>query len=79
MAKNLQSKLKPEDKVSIFDVNEDAMRRLETELKAGSSGAGVEIAASAFDASKNAVSLSLPPRISSPSPYVMRPIVLSMI
>lgn len=59
MAKNLQSKLKPSDKVSIFDINIESMKGLETEMKAVSSGAQVELAASAFDASKDAVSLSL--------------------
>lgn len=59
MAKNLQSKLKPSDKVSIFDINPESMKGLETEMKAASSGAQVELAASAFDASKDAVSLSL--------------------
>jgi len=54
MAKNLQSKLKPTDKVSIFDVNPEAMKGLETEMKAASNGATVELAASAFDASKDA-------------------------
>ncbi|KAK0391377.1 hypothetical protein NLU13_0878 [Sarocladium strictum] len=54
MAKNLQSKLKPTDKVSIFDVNPEAMKSLETEMKAASNGATVELAASAFDASKDA-------------------------
>jgi 3-hydroxyisobutyrate dehydrogenase-like beta-hydroxyacid dehydrogenase len=56
MAKNLQSKLKPSDKVSIFDVNPESMKGLETEMKAASQGATVELAASAFDASKDAVS-----------------------
>lgn len=56
MAKNLQSKLKPSDKISIFDINTDAVQGLETEMKAASGGAAVEIAASAFDASKHAVS-----------------------
>jgi 3-hydroxyisobutyrate dehydrogenase len=57
MAKNLQSKLKPSDKVSIFDINTDSMKGLEKEMKATSSGAQVELVASAFDASKDAVSL----------------------
>lgn len=56
MAKNLQSKLKPTDKVSIFDVNPTAVEGLSAEMKAASSGAAVEIAASAHDASKTAVS-----------------------
>ncbi|RSL71834.1 hypothetical protein CEP54_001075 [Fusarium duplospermum] len=54
MAKNLQSKLKPSDKVSIFDINPESMKGLETEMKAASTGAAVELAASAFDASKDA-------------------------
>ncbi|KAL6694123.1 NAD binding domain of 6-phosphogluconate dehydrogenase domain-containing protein [Trichoderma pleuroticola] len=54
MAKNLQSKLKPTDKVSIFDVNPTAVEGLSAEMKAASSGAAVEIAASAHDASKTA-------------------------
>lgn len=57
MAKNLQSKLKPSDKVSIFDINPESMKGLEAEMKAASTGAAVELAASAFDASKDAVSL----------------------
>lgn len=60
MAKNLQSKLQPGDKVSIFDVNPEAMKGLETEMKAASTGAAVELAASARDASSDAV--SLPPQ-----------------
>lgn len=57
MARNLQSKLKPTDKVSIFDVNASAMEGLSAEMKAAASGATVELAASAHDASKGAVSL----------------------
>lgn len=57
MAKNLQSKLKPSDKVSIFDINAQAMEGLETEMKAVGGGAAVQIASSAFEASKDAVSL----------------------
>lgn len=56
MAKNLQSKLKPSDKVAIFDVNPTALESLSAEMKAASSGAAVEVAASAHDASKEAVS-----------------------
>lgn len=56
MAKNLQSKLKPSDKVAIFDVNTTALEGLSAEMKAASSGAAVEVAASAHDASKEAVS-----------------------
>ncbi|KND92052.1 putative 3-hydroxyisobutyrate dehydrogenase, mitochondrial [Tolypocladium ophioglossoides CBS 100239] len=54
MAKNLQSKLKPSDKVTIFDINAEAVEGLEAEMKAASNGAAVEVAASAFDASKDA-------------------------
>lgn len=56
MARNLQSKLQPSDKISIFDVNPESMKGLETEMKAVANGAKVELAASAFDASKDAVS-----------------------
>lgn len=55
MAKNLQSKLSSSDKVSIFDINPESMKGLETEMKQSSTGATVELAASAFDASKDAV------------------------
>lgn len=55
MAKNLKLKLGPGDKVSIFDINPQSMAGLETEMKASSNGVEVEIAASAFDASKDAV------------------------
>ncbi|CAG9980498.1 unnamed protein product [Clonostachys byssicola] len=54
MAKNLQSKLKPSDKVAIYDINADAVKALELEMKAASGGAAVEVASSAFDASKDA-------------------------
>ncbi|KAI6778482.1 3-hydroxyisobutyrate dehydrogenase-like protein [Emericellopsis cladophorae] len=54
MAKNLQSKLQPGDRISIFDVNPQSMQGLEAEMKAASQGAAVELAASAFDASKDA-------------------------
>ncbi|KAI5463494.1 NAD binding domain of 6-phosphogluconate dehydrogenase-domain-containing protein [Mariannaea sp. PMI_226] len=54
MAKNLQSKLSPTDKVTLFDINGESMKALETEMKAASNGAKVELAASAFDASKDA-------------------------
>lgn len=60
MAKNLQSKLQPSDKVSIFDINPEAMKGLETEMKAASNGAKVELAPSAFAASKDAVSCPPP-------------------
>lgn len=59
MARNLQSKLGPGDKLSIFDINPESMKGLETEMKAVATGAVVELAASAFDASKDAVSIFL--------------------
>lgn len=57
MAKNLQSKLKSTDKVSIFDINPEAMKSLESDMKAASNGAKVELAPSAWAASKEAVSI----------------------
>lgn len=59
MAKNLQSKLKSSDKVSIYDINADAMKSLETEIKATSTGAALELSASALEASKDAVGFRL--------------------
>lgn len=56
MAKNLQSKLTASDKVSIFDINPEAMKSLETEMKVSGTGAAIELASSAHDASKDAVS-----------------------
>lgn len=60
MARNLQSKLQPTDKISIFDVNPESMKGLETEMKAVANGAKVELAASAFDAAKDAVRFTSP-------------------
>ncbi|KAH7150467.1 NAD binding domain of 6-phosphogluconate dehydrogenase-domain-containing protein [Dactylonectria estremocensis] len=54
MAKNLQSKLGPSDKVAIYDINGEAVMALQKEMKAAKGGAVVELAASAFDASKDA-------------------------
>lgn len=55
MAKNLQSKLSPNDKVILFDINNDAMRKLAAEMKSSQAGgASVELAETAFDASKEA-------------------------
>lgn len=77
MARNLQSKLSTSDKVAIFDINPEAMKGLETEMKAVSTGAAVELAASASDATKDAVSSArlLLPRLA----YMMNNFVLSMI
>jgi hypothetical protein len=56
MAKNLQSKLTPSDTVRIFDVNKGAMTKWASEAEAaGTKGAQVELADSAFDASKDSV------------------------
>lgn len=56
MAKNLQAKLSPSDKVAVFDINRGAMEKLAKETQAGQSGgAVVELAKSAFDASQEAV------------------------
>lgn len=60
MAKNLQSKLKSTDKVSIFDINPEAMKSLEKDMKAAANGAKVELAPSAWAASKEAVSTDCP-------------------
>lgn len=62
MAKNLQAKLPPGDSLRIFDINRDAAQRLAGEMAASQAGgASVELADSAADASKEAVSLvSLP-------------------
>lgn len=58
MAKNLQSKLPSSDTVAIFDINSEAMKSLEADTKnAATGGAVVELAASAFEAAKDAVSL----------------------
>ena len=76
MARNLQSKLQPSDKISIFDVNPESMKGLETEMKAVATGAKVELAASAFDASKDAVRCTISFLSST---CVMSTIVLSMI
>ncbi|KAI0890262.1 putative 3-hydroxyisobutyrate dehydrogenase G6G8.5 [Annulohypoxylon maeteangense] len=54
MAKNLQSKLSSNDSVSLFDINNDATKRLAEEMKASQiGGAAVEISHSANDAAKN--------------------------
>lgn len=59
MAKNLQSKLPPGDSVRLFDINNDAVKRLAEEMRAAQAGgATVEVARSANDAAKDAVSSS---------------------
>jgi hypothetical protein len=59
MAKNLQSKLGSKDRVWIFDINKEAMQNLAKEMQVSSSGASVELAESAADASKEAVSFAV--------------------
>ncbi|KHN93765.1 3-hydroxyacid dehydrogenase/reductase [Metarhizium album ARSEF 1941] len=54
MAKNLQSRLRPTDKLSVFDINPEAMKSLESDVKSASGGAKVELAPSAWAASKEA-------------------------
>lgn len=58
MAKNLQAKLQPADRLAVFDINPDALAALDADVKAssGRAGAELEMAASAFDAAKDAVS-----------------------
>lgn len=58
MARNLQGKLPPSDSLRIFDINREAMQRLAGEMAASQAGgASVELADSAADASKEAVSV----------------------
>ncbi|KOS22810.1 putative 3-hydroxyisobutyrate dehydrogenase [Escovopsis weberi] len=52
MAKNLQAKLAPSDRISLFDINAAAASSLEKEMAAGA--AAVDIARSAQDASRDA-------------------------
>ena len=78
MARNLQSKLQPGDKISIFDVNPESMKGLETEMKAAAAGARVELAASAFDAAKDAVSIPSSYALVAPSRLCMMSIICSI-
>ena len=58
MAKNLQSKLPPNDSVRLFDINKDAVKRLADEMRASQvGGAAVEVASNVNDAAKEAVRL----------------------
>ncbi|KAI0380156.1 putative 3-hydroxyisobutyrate dehydrogenase G6G8.5 [Hypomontagnella monticulosa] len=55
MAKNLQSKLPPNDSVRLFDINKDAVKRLTDEMRASQAGgAAVEVASNVHDAAKEA-------------------------
>lgn len=56
MAKNLQAKLPPSDRLSLFDINRDTVQKLAGEMQAANAaGASVALASSAPDASKDAV------------------------
>lgn len=68
MAKNLQAKLPPGDSLRIFDINREAAQRLAGEMAASQAGgASVELADSAADASKEAVSvISVSPQAHTP-------------
>ncbi|KAG5994032.1 hypothetical protein E4U54_003200 [Claviceps lovelessii] len=55
MARNLQSKLPPTDSLALFDINTQAMERLESDMASSARGAAkVELAASAWAASQDA-------------------------
>ncbi|KAI2619049.1 putative 3-hydroxyisobutyrate dehydrogenase G6G8.5 [Hypomontagnella submonticulosa] len=55
MAKNLQTKLPPNDSVRLFDINKDAVKRLADEMRASQAGgASVEVASTVNDAAKDA-------------------------
>lgn len=55
MAKNLQSKLPPGDSIRLFDINNDAVKRLAEEMRTSQAGgAAVEVACNANDAAKDA-------------------------
>ena len=56
MAKNLQSKLSVRDKITVFDINEDAMERFASDIKDSKpGGATISIASSSSEAAKTAV------------------------
>ncbi|KAI1462151.1 putative 3-hydroxyisobutyrate dehydrogenase G6G8.5 [Annulohypoxylon moriforme] len=53
MAKNLQSKLPSSETVRLFDINQDATKRLAEEMKTSKTGgAAVEVSRSAYDAAR---------------------------
>ncbi|KAG5981051.1 hypothetical protein E4U55_003348 [Claviceps digitariae] len=54
MARNLQSKLQPTDSISLFDINTQAMKTLQSDMQSTEGGAKVELAASASAASTDA-------------------------
>ena len=56
MARNLQAKLPPTDTIRLFDINKDAMEKLEHEMSTSQAGgANVELAQTVVEASKDAV------------------------
>lgn len=56
MAKNLQSKLSPRDRVRLFDINTAAAEQLAHEMETSQAGgAAVELAKTAADAAKESV------------------------
>jgi 3-hydroxyisobutyrate dehydrogenase len=54
MAKNLQAKLSPTDRISVYDINSQAMSSFEADVKSQSSGAAVELASSMANAVNDA-------------------------
>ena len=60
MAKNLQAKLSAKDKITVFDINKDAMECFASDMKDGKpGGAAVSIASSSSEAAKTAVCAGL--------------------
>lgn len=58
MAKNLQSKLSIRDKITVFDINEDAVERFASDIKDSKpGGATISIASSSSEAAKTADAL----------------------
>jgi hypothetical protein len=56
MARNLQSKLSPRDRVRLFDINTAAAEQLAHEMKTSQAGgAAVQLAKNAADAAKGSV------------------------
>jgi ornithine cyclodeaminase/alanine dehydrogenase-like protein (mu-crystallin family) len=59
MARNLQAKLPPSDKLRIYDINPDSIERFANETKALGSGAAVQIAATVREAAEDSVSFPM--------------------
>ena len=79
MAKNLQSKLSPNDSIRVFDLNKDSVSRLGDEAKAAAGGAVFEVARTAGEAAKDAVSCLEPVTYQVFPPHLNDEHVLSMI